>query len=347
MRMNTLPTLLVAVLASCSATNDVAIHVQANELGVTALKTDRYQDGDADVYELRALGESDEVLGTVTLKVAPDAELSVPGLHNLRADIRAAAGSNEFAVSMRAIGLYELPNVESTELHALLQLEEISATLLRDVNIRVPSAPVGTEAAYTIEACNASQFLPTPTASKCCGEYYNGYHNVQFFNLTAGRLVRRQRSPSGNACRTQADASCTGVYDAATNPGGCYYGPNSMAVTMADPFPAAAAYKYMGTDLGVNYNTGNRCFTYYYTSYDRQQACGGTLRDPEGGSTSTCPFGGMFPNITGTYPRGHGCCAGAATASVYCCGGVPSSTNTGGCLATGANPVGGSGAWDY
>jgi hypothetical protein len=331
---------LIALLASCSTTtNDgETVSVQPNELGITALKTDRYQDGDVDVYELRALGETGDVLGTATLRVTPDAELILPGIESRRADIHLEAGGIESDFTARANGRYELPPNQPTELQ-FVQLAEVSATLLRDVNVIVPSKTTTSETAYSIESCNAANFNTSPIAGQCCGEYMNGVHDVVFFPSSfTNRMSRRRKSPDGGGCRgISGSTTCSGIYNASTNPAGCYYGPNSMAIIGSTTF--GTNWKFMGTDQSVSSTVGNYCYAYLYTSTGIQNAC----RYEE--DADICPEM-VFPDITGTFPANRGCCNGSSTTLQYCCGGVPSSTNSGGCLATGVSTGGSSGYWD-
>jgi hypothetical protein len=290
-------------MACSDARDSDRIGVEANELGIATLETDRYQDGDADLYELRALGERGDIVATVTLRVAPDADLAAlaPEADNRRADIHVAAAGSELDVWSRAIGRYELRHAEEDAIRVLLGIPEVAATLKRDANILVPSVPATTEVAYTTMSCNPAHLLTTPIAGQCCYEYSQSKYTLQFFNETAHTRIRRERSPDGAGCRgLNGETSCSGAYDASTNPTGCFYGPNAFAVTLSDSIPAAR--HYMGSDLGPN-TGGNYCYAYYYTFQGWRAAC----------SDGECP-GGAFESTTGTFPRGWGCLDGIAVA---------------------------------
>jgi hypothetical protein len=296
---------VVVLLASCGdATDSERIRVAANELGIATLETDRYRDGVVDVYEMHALGASGDVLGSVTLRVAPDAELAAqaPDVDNRRADIHMTAGGSELDVWSRAIGLYKLPRPDEVSLQRLLAVAEVAATLEHDVNIVVPAASVTTELAYTTTSCNPAHLLTTPIAAQCCYEYSQNKYTLQFFNETAHTRIRRERSPDGAGCRgPNGETNCSGT--------ACYYGPNGFAVTLNTSIPTVN--HFMGTDLGVNQPSGNWCYAYYYTFQQLRDLC---ASDPwTGEQNPDCPAG-AFGDTTGTFARGWGCLDGVAIA---------------------------------
>jgi len=309
----------IALLVGCNVSNEDSKRIlveQDNELGVVAIEIEHREQDGSKHFELRGLDAGEGEVASVRLGIDDEGSL-----------ITIAVGGAD--TNMRTIerNKFELPKLADPAAQRFVTLDEVSSVLEREANMfftKPRLAADGTEVAQTAVSCTASHMMTTPIAQQCCREYYSGdeYGTLHVNdNNSDGYLdtVWRQKNFNQTACRASNGTSlCSGS--------ACQYGPLGYGKPV----------------IGFGPNSGN--------PYPKVWVLGSGSIGECVNSWYATPQTPVFGNTTGTAPRGRGCCNGVAVAKDYdwCCNGVPSTTNTGSCVATGANPAGGPGGlWDY
>jgi len=285
-----------------------------NDLGVVAMQIDRFEDRGDNVFELRGLDAADRDVALVRLRVGniadlPELQPSAETSHGAELIVSSAGGEPQRTISSETQRFTIFP-AEDRALGRFLALDIVSATLEREANIhyvRSPlDAPRADESGYEYwgftSNCTASQLNVTPLASQCCYTWDNGpgWPPYTLF-INAATNVQSQRMGPSFACTAQDGSPCSGA--------NCYYGPNGSA---------RAWMASAGTNPKVRTQLNNYP-AFCYLAHDTSAA--------------------EFPNVTGSYPTGQGCCVNGNGP----CGTSPRPA----CTACGGGGSAGLGAWDY
>jgi hypothetical protein len=311
--------LSLAFSVSCSTDDGGSSRVEVrtnNELGIVMLQVDRYEDRGASIVEVHGLDQSGGEVASVRRRTGDIADLpqQISGASTMGTEVVLTAANQRERVLSRGVDEIAIAPQDET-ISTFVEVAEVSATLGEAAKLKVPAAaPAPTEVGYQTGTmtCPADRLNVTPLAVECCSTYsqFSGgpqtVKDTVFIN-PSGQLVQRQTSGYG-ACKTSTGGSCSGDT--------CYYGPNGFAV--ATVTTSTTSYGWSVLTYYLRFNTECR-------------------------ATQNSNWQTEFPNVTGTFPRGLGCCLNG---SGPCDGPYPACTSCGGGGSAGNDP-GGNGHWDY
>jgi hypothetical protein len=296
----------LALLIGCgvSGTEVDRIEVrEANELRITAIEANHFDDDGDKVFELRGVDASGDERGLVRLRtgVINDIGKWLPGDSNVGSEIAISVNGHDTRMVTRELRRFELSQVDDIATQQFLELAAVSSTLEREVNVIVAhatsehrdDAKIEGEVALGAASCPAGYVLTSPVAKGCCYGTQSAWGTAvsTLFVRPDGQVVNRARNPQNPFGAPPGCKASDGV--SACNGASCYFGPAGFAAPILTVPPAGY---YAAILRGYSNNSGNYyCYIQYYST---QRA-------------------GTFGDVTGTFPRGQGCPGGGTGAGLW------------------------------
>jgi hypothetical protein len=305
----------LALLAACTAADEQSMRIavpEQNSLGVVAVEVDRFE-RDGQVFELRAFDATSAEVGKIRVRKGDIADLTAVDGNSYGAEIQVEVANAAERAITRNVNTIEL-RFGAAAIHELMSVPTVAAILEREEHVSLLAPGNGTlsgETALTASGCASNQLLVTPTAAKCCMDS-GAIPAVTTFLLASGNLVQRVRNQNQptTGCRSQTNGSCSGF--------NCYYGPFMYASPVQYTPPG-------GTQWSIYWD-------FWVDGWGNSDSFCGT-------STAYNPPRYDYADVTGSQPRGGGCCInGSGPCDIP---GKPLCTSCGG------GGSAGKGLWDY
>jgi hypothetical protein len=239
------------VIASCAPAVDEIKVTEKNDLGVVAIQTSRFDDGDVSVFELRGVSSTGESVALVQARVGNLPELAtlapMPGLDTTGTEIAIEVnGELQPPTYTREVELIHMRPAPATQ--GFLTLPEVSSTLMAEARIAVDSpspASAGETPYYTYTQPAPSGYLISgSTAYQAC---YDGEFTMHVNG--SAQVAQRYQNPYYSGCKAiNGTGSCSGS--------SCYFGPLGFAVvSLTGPY----SQPLVTTPDYEEYDTGNPC----------------------------------------------------------------------------------------
>ena len=303
---------LVLLLSSCASVNDTEqVRVEVRHL----------DEGGDKIVEVRGIAADGAELGRLLRRTGTIADLPAyaPGT-NTGSEIAITVGGVDHRIVTREQEMFVLfGGMATPDVDRFLAIDEVSAALREEAHILVAlpsSSPAdATETAFSTRTCPTSAVLTYPVAQQCC-QTYNYPNNDGTVSMNdASLIVTRAKNPTGIGCRAFDGSTCAGA--------NCWYGPNAHARAAFYGLPPGYTYQRVVSANGAGGN--NICVRELRNSFAAPK----------------------FPNVTGTFPTGCGCCGnGTGTCNTQVAGSQCTAYgNCSACVGGGASSV--SPDWDY